>query len=123
MPTLTDLSANQSAPYAILAASFAKAIAFGDFETAHSYLSSSIRNEMPQDQLCLIYGELISYWGGPATHVEVMATMDEWPARQPLDLGWAYVEIHGQGYCEAVAVVVDQESGMPVIREIEWGRP
>ena len=123
MPTLTDISANQSAPYAILAVSFAKALAAGDFETAHSYLGSSIRNEMPQDQLRLIYGELIGYWGGPATHVEVMATMDEWPARQPLDLGWAYVEIHGQGYCEAVSVVVAQESGMSVIREIEWGRP
>lgn len=110
MPTL-DMFADQLTPYAVLAASFAKALAAGDFETAHSCLGGSIRNKMPPDQLRLIYGELIGYWGGPATHVEVMATMHEWPARQPLDLGWAYVEIHGQGYCEAVTVVVGRESG------------
>jgi hypothetical protein len=53
-------------------------------------------------------------------HVEFM---DDWPARQSQDIGWAYVSITGAGFIEAVTVVVAEENGAAKIREIEWGRP
>ena len=53
-------------------------------------------------------------------HVEFM---DDWPARQSQDIGWAYVSITGAGFIEAVTVVVAEENGTAKIREIEWGRP
>jgi len=66
---------------------------------------------------------MTSYGDGPGAvdgHVEFM---DDWPARQSQDIGWAYVSITGAGFIEAVTVVVAEENGAAKIREIEWGRP
>jgi hypothetical protein len=49
--------------------------------------------------------------------------MGKWLRKNPMDFGWAYVSIDGSGYCEAVTVIVAEESERLVIREIEWGRP
>ena len=52
-----------------------------------------------------------------------MEDMREWPTRQDPDIGWAYVAICGEGFNEAVSVIVSEEGGQAVIRNIEWGRP
>ena len=49
--------------------------------------------------------------------------MTSWPAKQPSDVGWAYVGIGGELYSEAVIVVVTSENGEAKIREVEFGRP
>lgn len=49
--------------------------------------------------------------------------MDNWPAKQPGDVGWAYVSIFGENFVEAVAVTVAKYEGSLLIREVEWGRP
>ena len=39
------------------------------------------------------------------------------------DTKWVYVAISNDYYSEAVAVIVAQEQGRSVIRELDWGRP
>jgi hypothetical protein len=50
-------------------------------------------------------------------------SFEEWPAKQPGDVGWAYVSVQGDELVEAVTVTVAQEAGRLLIRHIEWGRP
>ena len=69
------------------------------------------------------YETMIDYGSGPATSVELMTVMQDWPAKEVHDMGWAYVSIGGDGYSEAIAAVVCAEADNPRIREIEWGRP
>lgn len=66
---------------------------------------------------------MIEYGDGPATFVQLMQTLEDWPAKKEGDAGWAYVAISGEGYSEAVVVVVCEEGGQFCIRDIEWGRP
>ena len=49
-----------------------------------------------------------------------MNILEDWAMKEPDDVGWAYVSIAGDGYGEAVTVVVDRHLQ---IRELEWGRP
>ena len=66
---------------------------------------------------------MLEYVEGPPDFVGVITTLQEWPARQAGDVGWAFVAISGQSWCEGVSVVVAREDGRDVIREIEWGWP
>ncbi len=52
-----------------------------------------------------------------------MEAADKWQAKEDGDVGWAYVAMSNDYYSEAVSVVVAQEQGRSVIREVEWGWP
>ena len=62
---------------------------------------------------------------GPAEEVELVGVDDMigWEVREPADTGWAYVAISGEGFNEAVSVIVASEGGRYAIRRLEWGRP
>jgi hypothetical protein len=49
--------------------------------------------------------------------------MEDWPGREPSDVGWAYVSVGGDEYSEAVTVVVTLEEGELRVRTVEFGRP
>ena len=49
--------------------------------------------------------------------------LDEWPAKEPDDVGMAYVGVQGDDIVEAVTVTVAKFDGELLVREIEWGRP
>jgi hypothetical protein len=67
---------------------------------------------------------MIHYWPTKSvTSIEVIETLEAWPARLPGDVGWVYVAINGDGESEAVSGVVTQVEGVPLIRDLEWGRP
>jgi hypothetical protein len=119
------MECNHEAPYAKLAVRFANALVDGDFPLAHAMLSAELRAELPLDRLREAYDAMIEYGDGPPTDVELIVTMTQWqwPEQQPTDLGWAYVAIAGNGYSEAVTVIVKVEDGEPAIRYLEWGRP
>lgn len=105
------------------AANFARALVSSDFTEAHALLSTQAQQRYSAAQLQQAYADMTSYGDGPGAvdgHVEFM---DDWPARQSQDIGWAYVSITGAGFIEAVTVVVAEENGAAKIREIEWGRP
>lgn len=106
-----------------VALAFAERLVAGDYNAAHSMLAPALRENLSPAQLKVEYEGMIEYGDGPPDFVGVMGILEEWPAKQAGDVGWAYVAISGVGYSEAVSVVVSQEAEQLVIREIEWGRP
>ena len=104
---------------------FAQAVVNGEFAAAHALLSDSLRQQMRPQDLESSYYAMIEYGEGPPNLIEVIQVdeMHGWPSRQDGDVGWAYVAICGDGYSEAVSVVVAEEAGREVIRMVEWGRP
>lgn len=114
---------HHDAPYAQLALRFAQALVAGEFERAADLLSP-LAKPLNARALERIYQEMIDYGDGPPTEVGLVTTMEQWPAREPNDSGWAYVAISGDGFSEAVTVIVEQDvSGTMLIRHVEWGRP
>ena len=106
-----------------MAEKFARALVEGQFEVAYQLLSCKAKEGFSPLGLKSSFESMIEYGGGPITHVEVMNTLEDWPAKQEEDIGWAYVAVSGDDYSEAVTVVVAREATKSVIREIEWGRP
>jgi len=109
---------------------FRRAVESGDFDAAHRMLTPKLRAELPPERLKTEYVSMYGYVEGEtaADHVEVMNVMEDWLAKEPQDIGWAYVSINGPDpaggtWSEAVAVVVTDVDGHLLIREIEWGRP
>ncbi|MFI8688974.1 hypothetical protein ACIGHJ_14400 [Stutzerimonas kunmingensis] len=105
------------------ATSFARALVSSNFTEAHALLSRQAQQRYSAAQLQQAYADMTSYGDGPGAVDGHVGFMDDWPARQSQDIGWAYVSITGPGFIEAVTVVVAEENGAAKIREIEWGRP
>lgn len=99
-----------------LALEFANALVQGDY-----YLAQSLTHLQEDINLESEFMEMIEYGDGPITHIEVMNEMVSWSTRQENDVGWAYVALAGDGFAEAVAVVVSKLNGSLKITEIEWG--
>jgi hypothetical protein len=116
---------NHEAPYAQLAVRFANALVAGDFAYAHTLQSAELRPDLTPDRLREAFERMTEYGDSPPTDVELIITMEQWqlPEQRPMDLGWAYVAIAGDGYSEAVTVIVEAAAGQPAIRHLEWGRP
>jgi hypothetical protein len=119
------MECNHEAPYAQLAVRFANALVAGDVGQAHTLLSAELRPDLTPDRLREACERMIEYGDGPPTDVELIITLEQWqlPEQRPTDLGWAYVAIAGDGYSEAVNVIVEATAGQPAIRYLEWGRP
>nr|AAL24543.1 orf117EGC148 [uncultured bacterium] len=109
--------------YVDVARRFANALMEGKFDVAHSLLSAEGQTQWSVDTLRHHYKEMLDYVEQPVTEIEVMDTLDAWAAKQPGDIGWAYVSMSGNGFVEAVAVVVQSENSALKVRSIEWGRP
>jgi hypothetical protein len=107
----------------VVALSFAERLVAGEYEGAHSMLASSLRDKLSPARLKDDYENMVEYGDGPPNVLGLMNILEEWPTKQEGDVGWAYVAVGGANYSEAVAVVVTEEMGRFVIREIEWGRP
>src|SRR5687767_1232646 len=108
-----------------MALAFAQALVDRDFEAARMLLSGSLREEWSARRLEEKLTEMVAYGEGPPDQAEVINIDDMrgWPTRQDSDIGWAYVAICGDGFNEAVSVIVSNEEYQAVIRNIEWGRP
>jgi len=113
----------QDTPQGKAALQFAHALVAGNYAMAHSMLVYNLRADWSEAKLKAEFEEVIAYGDRPVNFVDVMQTLDDWPAREVGDIGWAYVAVAGADFSEAVAVVVAKEGGHSVIREIEWGRP
>ena len=66
---------------------------------------------------------MIAYGDGGVKVDGVTHSMSDWPAKKERDRAWVYVSLSGDGFGEAVTVIVAEENGQKVIREVEWGRP
>jgi hypothetical protein len=85
--------------------------------------SEGYRRSNAVEQLRAAFEAIVSMDWGPIGPIQVGQTMTSWPAKQPGDIGWAYVSIGGNTYSEAITVVVTSENGQQNIREVEFGRP
>ena len=100
---------------------FAKALVEARWDDAHRLLAPNMAAEANAEQLHARFEAMIERQA--VTSCEVMETLEEWPAKLPGDVGWAYVAIAGTTFSEAVAVVVTRSGRSLRIRSIEWGRP
>jgi hypothetical protein len=117
------MDADQNSVHGYIALAFAKHLVAGRFYDARTMLSEHLQQQYLPSDLRREYSAMVSYGGSAPDSVELISTMDTWPARQANDLGWAYVSISGSGFSEAVSVVVAQENHQALIRELKWGRP
>ena len=101
-----------------LALEFANALVKGDYSLAQSLIHINEEVNLEAE-----FMEMIEYGDGPVTCVELMNEKVSWSARQEDDIGWAYVALAGEGFSEAVSVVVSKRNGSVKITDIEWGRP
>ncbi|BAW96565.1 hypothetical protein NIES970_14980 [[Synechococcus] sp. NIES-970] len=103
-----------------IALKFAQALVEGNFEAARLYLSPALQGQYPAPRLQQVFAAMVAYGDGPPTDVEAIATLDNWPDKRPQDWRWVYVSIAGDGYGEAVTVIVGRDH---LIHALEWGRP
>src|SRR4030095_8052275 len=73
---------------------FAKSLVAGDYASAHTMLSESLRRELSAGDLKAHYAQMISYTEGPPDTIEVGQIFE--PSERdgvPNSLGWAFVSI------------------------------
>ena len=112
--------------YEEVAVAFAAALVERDFTRARGLLAPALREQLSESAL---QEELTSMYRGYArsepsrTCFVPDGTLETWPGKECGDLGWAHVSIEGEDFSEAVSVLVSDVEGVPMIREVEWGRP
>lgn len=111
------------AEYADVACRFANALMEGKFDEAHSFPSAECQATYSANGLRHEYKRMLQYVDQPVTEIEVMNTLNAWPVKQFGDIGWAYVSMSGDGFAQAVVVVVQTVGSNLKVRSIEWGRP
>lgn len=104
---------------------FGHAIARGDYEGAHSLLTKEAQRLHPPETLKHAVEEMIAIGDGSIRQVELMeeCTLENWRDKWNGDVGYVYVALTGDSFCEAVTVTLTTEDGQVRIRELEWGRP
>jgi hypothetical protein len=109
-----------------VAVAFAAALVARDFSRAREMLTPALRTELSESHL---EEELVNMYrryahSDPSRSQFVPeGSLESWPQKQPSDLGWAYASIEGDDFNEGVYVLVSDVEGVPLIREISWGRP
>ena len=104
---------------------FGRAIAQGDFVGAHALLTRQAQELHPPEALKQAVEQMIAIGDGPIEQVGLVneCILEDWPGKQEADVGYVYVALTGDGFCEAVTVTLTTEAGRICIRELEWGRP
>ena len=78
---------------------------------------------MNADQLKEEFEKIVPPDGGDTGPIEIGTIWDDWPDKQPSDLGWVYVSIGGDVYSEGLTLVLMSENGNARVREVQFGRP
>jgi hypothetical protein len=113
-------------PHATVAVAFASALVDGDFHRAQALLAPALRQQLPPDTLREnLEATFRRYADGAPKRIRFDEEWahEDWPAKLPGDIGWAYVGIEGDDFVEGITVTVADVEGDYLIREIEWGRP
>lgn len=105
------------------AATFVRAIANGEAESAHQMLSEPLRQSTAAANLSELYGLLADDMGGVTGIGQPMVILEEWPDMSADDRAMVYVPLEGDMFSEAVTVTVSGTDDSLCISNIEWGRP
>ncbi len=114
---------------AAIAQTFAELLVDGDYKAAHSMLTKDLKRRLKAADLEREYSGMIGQYGDEGDElpddieIVVMSSETGMPDRHPQDVGWVYVSIGGDGFSEAISVIVTQEQDELRIRTLEWGRP
>ena len=100
-----------------------KSLTYRDYSAAYAMMSDEYRKRANLDQIKAGFEEIVPPDWGTMGPIEIGETLENWPDKQPSDLGRVYVSIGGDVYSEAVTVVITLEKREPKIREVEFGRP
>jgi hypothetical protein len=107
-------------PQGIVGFKFAHALLSGDYETAHSLLSTELKVEYPVPSLKQNFEEMMNLAEEPAELPEIQVLDNTYLGESSLDAeGWAYVAI----WSEAVTVTAKPFGSDYLITELIWGRP
>jgi hypothetical protein len=106
-----------------VALAFAKALASRDYEVAYALTSKDYRDRTSLKALEAAFEMIVPVDWKTVGPVEVGQTMEDWPGREPSDVGWSYVSVGGDVYSEAVTVVDTLEEGELRVRTADFGRP
>jgi hypothetical protein len=109
--------------YREAALAFARSLGAREYAAAYSMTAQTYRVQNTAEQLQAAFEGIVPTDWGPVGPIEGGQTMEDWPGKQPADLGWVYVSIGGDVYSEAITVIVVSEDGQAKIREVEFGRP
>jgi hypothetical protein len=102
---------------------FAQALATRDYDVAYALTSKEYRDSTSLKTLQAAFESIVPVDWKTVGPIEVGQTMEDWPGREPSDVGWAYVSVGGDVYSEALTVVVTLEAGELRVRTVEFGRP
>lgn len=104
---------------------FGEAIAAGNDAVAFELLTPEAQAVCTPESLRAAVATMTAGAPGGIQEVEVMeeGIVEDWPAKQPGDVASVYVALTGDGFAEAVTVIIVQRNGNLLIRHLDWGRP
>lgn len=106
-----------------VATTFVEALASRDYAGAYELTSMEYRDRTSLVAMKGAFEAIVPDDWQTVGPVEIGQTMQDWPGKKPLDVGWVYVSVGGDVYSEAVTVVVTSEGGDLRVRTVEFGRP
>lgn len=106
-----------------VALAFTKALAARDYDAAYALTSRAYRKDTSLTAMTDAFEAIVPTEWETVDPIEVGMSMDDWPGREPGDVGWVFVSVGGDVYSEAVTVVVTREDGELRVRTVEFGRP
>jgi hypothetical protein len=117
------MSAGNAGDYRKVALDLTNALAARNYGAAYALTSKEYRDSTSAEAMQAAFEAIVPTDWKTVGPIEVVQTMDDWPGRTPLDVGWAYVSVGGDAYSEAVTVVVTTEQNVLRVRTMEFGRP
>jgi hypothetical protein len=117
------VSEQDAGEYKQVAVAFTEALATRDYAAAYALTSRGYRETTSVSALQAAFEEIVPLDWTTAGPIEVGLTMEDWPGREPSDVGWVHVSVGGDVYSEAVTVVVTLDGRELKVRTAEFGRP
>jgi hypothetical protein len=117
------MSGGSAGDYKRVGLAFVEALASRDYDVAYALTSRNYRDSTSLKALQAAFERIVPVDWKTVGPIEVGETMEDWPGREPLDAGWAYLSVGGDVYSEAITVVVTLEEGDLRVRTVEFGRP
>lgn len=117
--------ADNAGDYKRVALAFTEALAARDYSAAYALTSRTYRDRTSVKALQDAFEAIVPPDWGTVGPIDIGLAMEDWPGREPSDVGWAYVSIGGDVYSEAVTVVAarEEEEKELKVRTVEFGRP
>ena len=111
--------------HVLFAKQFGSLIAKEDYVAARALLTNEAQADWPAQEIQRRSERMRRYAPGPFTDMQVMEEfiLRDWPAMSEGDVASIYIALTGDGFCEAVTIIVAEQDGELRVRDLEWGRP